>query len=126
MSNTMKPMPNSPTFSAITSTIAGDPLAFDILRFLMANEKAMDTARGIATWWVHNDEVAVLPSLQNLFRCGAITAHPLRSGTTLYGLTADAEVRVWLRSFLSAAGEQLASARATTRPAQSATPVLKP
>jgi hypothetical protein len=92
-------MPNL-TVLAISNAIDADPLSRDILRFLLENQNAMDSAKGIAAWWVHRDELAVQSSLNRLFACGAIAAHTLSSRTTLYGLTPDVEVRTGLRSAL--------------------------
>jgi hypothetical protein len=93
----MKAMTTPPAATRIVATIEADPVSCDILRFLLENESAMDSAKGIAAWWVQADELAVQPSLHRLFACGAIVAHSLSSGSTLYGLTPDPEVRAWLR-----------------------------
>jgi hypothetical protein len=100
MSITIKNMSNSLPVSPIASTLKADPLAGDILRFLLENERAMDSTKGIAAWWVHTDELAVQSALQHLVACGAILAHTLSSGTTLYRLTQDLEIRAWLRRAL--------------------------
>src|SRR4030042_6772749 len=97
MPNTVKTV-SSPEFSAIAAILESDPLSCEIVRFLLDNESAMDSAKGIAAWGVHNDQLAVRPSLHRLFACGAVQAHPLSSGTTVYGLTQNPEVRAWLRS----------------------------
>jgi hypothetical protein len=60
----------------------------------------MDSAKGIAAWWVQRDELAVRPSLDRLFACGAIVAHTLSSGMTVYGLSQNPDVRTWLRNAL--------------------------
>jgi len=98
-SNPVNFKPNS-TMVAISSAIEADPLSRDILVFLLENQNAMDSAKGIAAWWIHSDELAVQSSLNRLFACGAISAHTLSSRTTIYGLTQDAEVRAQLRSAL--------------------------
>jgi len=98
-SNPVNAMPN-PTVRAISVAAEADPLSRNILVFLLENQNAMDSAKGIAAWWVHNDELAVQSSLNRLFACGAIVAHTLSSRTTLYGLTPDVEVRTQLRSAL--------------------------
>jgi hypothetical protein len=90
-------MPN-PIVLAVSNTINADPLSRDILKFLLENQDAMDSAKGIAAWWVHSEELAVQTSLNRLFACGAIAAHTLSSRTTLYGLTPDVDVRAGLRS----------------------------
>jgi hypothetical protein len=100
MSTSVKTVPTTPALAPVASVIETDHLARHILRFLLENERAMDSAKGIAAWWVKTDELAVQPSLNRLFACGAITAHTLNSGTTLYGLSQDPDLRVWLRSAL--------------------------
>lgn len=97
--NPVKAMPN-PTVLAISTAVEADSLSRNILVFLLENQNAMDSAKGIAAWWVHSDELAVQSSLNRLFACGAIVAHTLSSQTTLYGLTADVEVRAQLQSAL--------------------------
>ncbi len=97
MSRSVKSMTNPPASTHIVAAIEADPVSCDILRFLLENESAMDSAKGIAAWWVHADELAVQPSLHRLFACGAIVAHSLSSGSTLYGLNPDPEVRACLR-----------------------------
>jgi hypothetical protein len=86
-----------------------DGVAWEILRFLLKNESAMDSPKGIAAWWVHRDEIAVQPSLHRLFACGAVVAHTLSSGTTLYALTPDPDLRVLLRKALECPDDQPAS-----------------
>ncbi len=83
--------------TVIESTIATDPLSREIVLFLLENETAMDTTRGIANWWVRNDELAVQVALDRLITCGVITPHTFTSGT-LYGLTRNPEIRAWLRA----------------------------
>ena len=97
--------------AVLTAVLQADPVSCEILQFLLENESAMDSAKGIAAWWVHLDELAVQPSLHRLCACGAMLAHTLSSGTTLYGLTQDAEVRAWLRNRLYIPDDQRASTR---------------
>jgi hypothetical protein len=96
------PSPSNPSaFASIAATLEVDPLSSDILRFLLKNETAMDSAKGIAAWWVQRDELAVRPSLDRLFACGAIVAHTLSTGITVYGLSQNPDVRIWLRNALA-------------------------
>jgi hypothetical protein len=103
-SNQVDAMSNA-TLLAITAAVEADPLSRSILVFLLENQNAMDSAKGIAAWWVHSDELAVQSSLNRLFACGAIAAHTLSSRATLYGLTPDVEVRTHLRSALGSLAE---------------------
>ena len=83
--------------NSITDTLRGDPLSEQIVLFLLENETAMDTARGIANWWVRRDELAVQAALDRLISCGVITPHTFTSGI-LYGLAKNQEVRHQLRT----------------------------
>jgi len=85
---------------SLAAILDEDDVSRRILAFLLRNEAAMDTARGIAAWWVDCDEMAVQAALDRLLISGAVTAHPRASGV-LYGLTRNAETRAWLRSRLS-------------------------
>jgi hypothetical protein len=86
--------------------LQADPVSCEILRFFLKNESAMDSAKGIAAWWIHRDELAVQPSLHRLFACGAVLAHTLTSGVTLYKLTQDPELRAWLQNALGVADDR--------------------
>ncbi len=81
----------------LTEALKAHPLCDQILRFMVENENALDTARGIAAWWVHSDELAVLAALEQLIACGVIAMYPFTSGM-LYGLTRNQEIRSWLRA----------------------------
>ena len=97
-------MSSSPTepaaAAALAATLQADSVSCEVLRFFLGNERAMDSAKGIAAWWVHRDELAVQPSLHRLVACGAILAHTLTSGVTLYKLSPDPAIRTWLRNAL--------------------------
>lgn len=83
--------------NSILATLEGDALSEQIVQFLVENETAMDSAKGIASWWVRHDELAVQAALDRLIACGVITPHTLSSGT-LYGLTRNQGIRHWLRA----------------------------
>ncbi len=83
--------------TSIESTLNTNPLCQAIVLFLLKNVTAMDTARGIAAWWIRQDEVAVQAALDRLISCGVVTAHTYSSGI-LYGLTRNPEILTWLRN----------------------------
>ena len=83
--------------NSITATLQADPLSKQIVLFLLENETAMDTARGIANWWVRRDELAVQAALDRLIACVVVTPHTFTSGI-LYGLTRNQNIRHWLRT----------------------------
>ena len=112
-------------FTSIAATLETDRLSREILHFLLANESAMDSAKGIAAWWVQNDELAVQPSLNRLLACGALLAHTLSSGTTVYGLTQDSKIRAWLRHVLAVPEGSGSTAEETGRHGDAMVPASK-
>jgi hypothetical protein len=88
---------SNPVAPLIATTFGEHPLCQRIILFLLENESAMDTAKGIASCWVDSDEVAVRSALDQLITCGTVTAYTLGSGT-LYGLTRNPGMRADLRS----------------------------
>lgn len=82
---------------AFQTMIGEYPLCKQIMAFLLKNQNAMDTLRGIATCWVSYDETAVQAALDRLILCGAVISYRRRSGT-LYALTPEEGIRTWLRS----------------------------
>ena len=89
----------------IADALKAHPLCEQIVRFLVENGNAMDTARGIAAWWVRSEEIAVQAALDRLTPCGVIALYPFTSGM-LYGLTRDHETRAWLRTAYGATGQE--------------------
>jgi hypothetical protein len=91
------------TSMTIADTLKVHPLCEQIVHFLLENEHALDTARGIAAWWVRSDEIAVQAALDRLIGCGVIALYPFTSGV-LYGLTRDQDTRARLRKAREAKG----------------------
>jgi len=81
----------------IADTLKAHPICQQIVLFLLENQNAMDTAAGIATWWLGCDEGVAQAALDRLTACGVITRYPFMS-RILYGLTRDPEIRAWLRA----------------------------
>ena len=84
----------------ISKALQADPVSLHIVRFLLKNKQAMDSARGIAAWWVGCDEVAVQGAIDRLVGCGVLKAHTFNS-CTLYGLTPNEETRGWLATWFA-------------------------
>jgi hypothetical protein len=115
-SATLTPSPsNESPFPSLAAILQADVVSCEILRFLLKNRNAMDTAKGIAAWWVQRDELAVQPSLHRLFAGGAIVAHTLTSGTAIYGLTQNPDVRMWLQDALAIRHDNNANTRHQVR-----------
>jgi hypothetical protein len=89
----------------IAEALIAHPLCEQIVHFLLQNEHALDTIKGIAAWWVRSDEIAVQAALDQLTACGVIALYPITSGV-LYGLTRDQEIRARLHMWFEAKAQQ--------------------
>ncbi len=87
----------------VDGTLNEYPLCEQIVEFLLANQNAMDTVRGVANCWVGCDEAAAQVALERLSMCGVVITHRLRSGT-LYAFTPNQAIRDSLRETISARG----------------------
>jgi hypothetical protein len=85
--------------SLIEATLREHSLCREVIRFLVANENAMDTVKGIAAYWVRSDEVAVQSAMDLLVICGAVICHTLSSGA-FYRFTPNRAIRAGLRKSL--------------------------
>ncbi len=92
------------TAHAIRRTLHESNLNYRVVAFLLENETAMDTVKGIATWWLGCDEVAAQACLDQLLGCRVVCLRPMTSGCIYYGLTPDPEIRQFLRLALSSDG----------------------
>ena len=52
--------------------LARDPVCRDIVEYLMQNNDAADTARGIAQWWIRRDVAATQEALMKLQEWGVV------------------------------------------------------
>ncbi len=122
ISKTVTPiLPTTSNTTTLASVLQTDAVSCEILHFFLRNENAMDSAKGIAAWWIHRDELAVTPSLHRLLSCGAVIAHTLTSGVTLYKLTHDPSLRAWLHNALGVSDERHVSDEAADTPTERVT-----
>jgi hypothetical protein len=90
-------IPGSQVMTSIITEILNDsPICCQIVEFLKCNAGAMDSAKGIASWWVRCDESAAQAAVDKLVACGIVSAHTLASGP-IYGLSRNPEIREWLQ-----------------------------
>jgi len=80
---------------ALDQVLAESALCRQLVMFLKKSPSAMDTAKGIATWWLLCDETAAQAALDRLAACGLLANHTLASGT-IYGLSPSPEIRGWI------------------------------
>jgi hypothetical protein len=92
----MEPQVSEDMTTAIATILRESSVCQQIVTFLLENETAMDTAKGVAAWWLSCDEMAAQAALDQLTECGVVNVRTLVSGP-LYGLTRDPNIRTSLR-----------------------------
>lgn len=83
--------------------LAHDPVCRDIVQYLMHNNDAVDTARGIAQWWIRRDVVATQEALMKLQDLGVVQTHVVQDRTFVYAYTKRSVVRQSLARYLDGA-----------------------
>ena len=83
----------------ILTTISGFPLCREIVAFFLNHNHAMDTARGIADWWLSSDLTLVQEALDKLVACSVVIVHT-KGGKISYSFTQDADLQSVLRESL--------------------------
>ncbi len=74
------------------------PLCREIVAFFLEHNHAMDTARGIADWWLRTDLPLVQEALDKLVACSVVIVHT-KGGKISYSFTQDAELQSVLREY---------------------------
>ena len=82
--------------------LARDPVCRDIVEYLMQNNDAADTARGIAQWWIRRDVAATQEALMKLQEWGVVQTHVVQDHTFVYAYTKRAVLRQSLVRYLGA------------------------
>ena len=77
--------------------LASDPVCRQIVQYLMRNNEAADTARGIAEWWIRRDVRSTQAALSKLQECGVVQSYVVQDSTFVYAYTK----RVVLRQSLA-------------------------
>jgi hypothetical protein len=80
-----------------------DPVCRDIVQYLMHNNDAVDTARGIAQWWIRRDVAATQEALMKLQDLGVVHTHVVQDRTFVYAYTKRSVVRQSLARYLDRA-----------------------
>ena len=83
--------------------LAHDPVCRDIVQYLMHNNDAVDTARGIAQWWIRRDVAATQEALTKLQDWGVVQTHVVQDHTFVYGYTKRSVVRQSLARYIGGA-----------------------
>ena len=84
------------TITALATILRESSVCQQIVTFLLENETAMDTVKGVAAWWLGCDEIAAQAALDQLTACGVVNVRTQISGS-LYELTRDPNIRTSIR-----------------------------
>lgn len=91
----VKPTPQSNLgrVTALRDLLACDPVCREIVQYLMRNNEAADTARGIAEWWIQRDVSSTSAALSKLQACGVVRSYAVQDNTVVYAYTKKAVLR---------------------------------
>jgi DNA-binding FrmR family transcriptional regulator len=83
--------------AAIRELLDRDHVCLDIVRYLLGNGEAADTARGIAEWWINREVSRTSEALTRLQALGVVRSYLVQDATSVYGLTKNPLLRDTLR-----------------------------
>jgi hypothetical protein len=83
--------------AAIRELLDRDHVCLDIVRYLLGNGEAADTARGIAGWWINSDVSRTAEALTRLQELGVVRSHLVQDATSVYSFTKNPLLRETLR-----------------------------
>ncbi|HYS19403.1 MAG TPA: hypothetical protein VET45_20925 [Candidatus Binatia bacterium] len=86
--------------TALRDLLARDAVCREIVQYLMRNNEAADTARGIAEWWINRDVPSTRQALSKLQKCGVVQSHMVQDDTFVYAYTKRAVLRQSLARYL--------------------------
>jgi len=86
--------------TALRDLLARDVVCREIVQYLMRNNEAADTARGIAEWWINRDVPSTRQALSKLQKCGVVQSHMVQDDTFVYAYTKRAVLRQSLARYL--------------------------
>jgi hypothetical protein len=78
---------------ALRDLLGRDAVCREIVQYLMRHNEAVDTARGIAEWWINRDVPSTRLALLKLQECGVVQSYIVQSETFVYAYTKRAVVR---------------------------------
>jgi len=79
--------------TTLRDLLASDPVCREIVQYLMRNNEASDTPRGIAEWWINRDEPSTRQALLKLQECGVVQSYVVQDSTFVYAYTKRAVLR---------------------------------
>ena len=83
--------------------LRSDALCADIATYLHHHRSALDTARGVAEWWVDRDPRSTENALSKLLEHGVVTSYA-HGAVRIYGYTKDRDIRRAVAAHVKSAG----------------------
>jgi len=90
----------SPMTLALRDLLGRDAVCREIVQYLLRHNEAVDTARGIAEWWINRDVPSTRLALLKLQECGVVQSYIVQGETFVYAYTKLAVVRQSLARYL--------------------------
>ena len=94
---------------ALRDLLGRDAVCREIVHYLMRHHEAVDTARGIAEWWISRDVPSTRLALLKLQECGVVQSYIVQGETFVYAYTKRAVVRQSLARYLQESVAPLAA-----------------
>ena len=85
---------------SLRELLGRDAVCREIVQYLLRHNEAVDTARGIAEWWINRDVPSTRLALLKLQECGVVQSYVVQGETFVYALTKRAVVRQSLARYL--------------------------
>jgi hypothetical protein len=85
---------------ALRDLLGRDAVCREIVQYMMRNTEAIDTARGIAEWWINRDVPSTRLALLKLQEYGVVESYIVQGQTFVYAYTKRAVVRQSLARYL--------------------------
>jgi hypothetical protein len=82
----------SPQHVAVRALLRSDAVCEDIAVYLHHHRSALDTARGVAEWWVDRDPRSTENALSKLLEHRVVTSYA-HGSVRIYGYTKDRDIR---------------------------------
>jgi hypothetical protein len=99
----LAPQSNRSTVApALRDLLGRDAVCREIVQYLMRHNDAIDTARGIAEWWINRDVLSTRQALLKLQACGVVRSYIVQGDTFVYAYTRRAVIRQSLARYLQA------------------------
>jgi len=85
---------------ALRDLLGRDAICRAIVQYLMRHNEAVDTARGIAEWWINRDVPSTRQALLRLQECGVVESYVIQGDTSVYAYTKRVVLRQSLARYL--------------------------